>query len=76
MAGTVVLSQEQRLEMRRLAKANYDRVKATGVDLKRDYENTTPPPHSAPFDNIRAVWGIQLCTGKAGFVIDESELPY
>ena len=68
-------TESQKREMRRLAEANYQRVKAQGSDLAGDYERTTPPPHGKPFNDIKAVWGIQT-SGKSGFVIDESDLPY
>ena len=64
---------ERALMMRRIAESNAAHAKSNGVDLLRDYNNVTPPPHTAPFDNITAVWGIQA-SGKDGFVI--AELPY
>ena len=71
----MALTGRQRAYMRKLARRNYLNAKRNGVDLKRDYDNVTPPPHGKPFDNIRAVWGIQA-SGRDGFVIDESDLPY
>jgi len=66
------LSQESRELMRLLADRNRANCSA---DLSSDYDAVTPPPHDVPFNNIKAVWGVQP-SGRNGFVIDESELPY
>ncbi len=66
------LSQENRELMRLLADRNHANCAA---DLSSDYDAVTPPPHDVPFNNIKAVWGVQP-SGRNGFVIDESELPY
>jgi hypothetical protein len=63
------------IEMKHKAAANLARVLALGADIKRDYEESLPYPADYPLNQIRSVWGVQA-SGKNGFVIDESELPY
>ena len=63
------------IEMKHKAAANLARVLALGADLKRDYEESLPYPAAFPLNQIRSVWGVQA-SGKNGFVIAESELPY